>query len=78
MAELDRIEINKNVRGGKPVVRGTDVKAMSILSEWERGLSVDEIIATHPGITEEDVRAAVAYARAELAKHHGRLSLGQR
>lgn len=76
MADLDRIEINKHVRGGKPVVRGTDVKAMSILSEWERGLGVDEIIAAHPGLTEEDVRAAVAYGRAELAKQHGRIHQG--
>jgi len=78
MEQNDRIEINKNVRGGKPVVRGTDVKAMSILSEWERGLSVPEIMAAHPGVTEEDIHAAVAYARDELAKRHGRLHLGDR
>jgi uncharacterized protein (DUF433 family) len=77
MTGSDRIEINKNVRGGKPVVKGTAVKVMSILSEWERGLSVEEIIATHPELTEEDIHAAVAYARNELAKHHGRTHLGK-
>ena len=58
----ERIEINPNVRGGKPVVRGTQITATSLLAEWEKGLSMNEILMGHPGVTEEDVRAAIDYS----------------
>lgn len=64
----DRIETSAGVRGGKPVVRGTTITATSLLAEWEKGLSMAEILAAHDGITEEDVRAAIDYSLHFLAQ----------
>ncbi|HEY3268678.1 MAG TPA: DUF433 domain-containing protein [Armatimonadota bacterium] len=61
MAEA-RIIQDRAIRGGKPVVRGTTITATSLLGEWEKGLSMAEILATHPGLTEEDVRAAIEFS----------------
>jgi uncharacterized protein (DUF433 family) len=62
------IEINSHVRGGKPVVRGTAILATTILGEWEKGLSMAELLALHPEITEEDVRAAIDFSLHFLAQ----------
>jgi uncharacterized protein (DUF433 family) len=64
----DRIEMTPHVRGGKPVVSGTSITATSLLAAWERGLSMNEILTAHPGIVEEDVRAAIDYALRFLAQ----------
>lgn len=64
----DRIETLPNVRGGKPVVKGTAITATSLLAEWEKGLSMNEILMAHPEITEEDVRAAIDYSLHFLAQ----------
>ena len=63
-----RIEINPKIRGGKPVVRGTAITATTLLGEWEKGLSMAEILASHPEIVEEDVRAAIDFSLQYLAQ----------
>lgn len=66
--QSDRIEMTPHVRGGKPVVKGTSITATTLLSEWEKGLSMLEILAAHPGISEEDVRAAIDFSLHYLAQ----------
>jgi uncharacterized protein (DUF433 family) len=63
-----RIEIDPKIRGGKPVVRGTTITATTLLGEWEKGLSMAEILGLHPEITEEDVRAAIDFSLQYLAQ----------
>ena len=64
----DRIEMTPHVRGGKPVVKGTAITATSLLADWEKGLSMNEILSAHPEITEEDVRAAIDFSLHYLAQ----------
>jgi uncharacterized protein (DUF433 family) len=59
---LERIEINPTVCHGKPVIRGTRVLVSTILGAMAGGDSVDTILVDYPNITEEDVRAALAFA----------------
>lgn len=62
MADLTRITSSPDVMMGKPVVRGTRLTVEHILDELSGGLSIEDLIASHPRLSEEDVRAALAFA----------------
>jgi uncharacterized protein (DUF433 family) len=49
-------------RGGRPCIRGMRITVADILAWLASGMSHDEIIADFPELTEEDIRAALAYA----------------
>lgn len=63
----DRIEINPEVMLGKPVVRGTRITVESLLRKLAAGMTADEIVADHPGLTADDIRAAQAFAADYIA-----------
>lgn len=56
------ISINPNIRSGKPIIRGLRITVYDILSYLAAGMSVSEIIEDFPELTEEDIRACLAYA----------------
>lgn len=56
-----------NVMMGKPVITGTRITVESILERLGAGESVDQIVESHPRLTEEAVRASVSFA-AEVLK----------
>lgn len=62
MADLSRITSSPSVMMGKPVVRGTRITVEHILEGLSGGLSIEELLASHPLLTEDDVRAALAFA----------------
>jgi uncharacterized protein (DUF433 family) len=47
---------------GKPVVAGTRITVESILEKLAAGESEDQIIGSHPRLTKEGIRAALAFA----------------
>lgn len=55
---------------GKPIVKGTRITVELILRECARGAPVEEIVDNYPRLTEEDIRAALAYA-ADYISHEG-------
>ena len=58
----EHIVITPGVCGGKPRIAGHRVTVQNIVIWHERGgLTPDEIVAQHPGITLADVHAALAY-----------------
>ena len=63
----DRIEINPKIMAGKPVIRGTRIPVDMILRELGAGMTDDEIIADHPHLTIEDIRAAQSFAADYIA-----------
>lgn len=63
MLYRDRIEINPQVCSGKPVIRGTRVLVVSILSQLSAGESVEAVRQGYPELTDEDVRAAIEFAK---------------
>jgi uncharacterized protein (DUF433 family) len=63
----ERIEIIPEVMGGKPVLRGTRVPVEIVLRKLGAGMTPEAIIADHPRLTLEDIRAAQAFAAAYLA-----------
>ena len=58
----ERIEMNPEVMGGKPVVRGTRVPIDLLLRKLGVGMSVEAIMAEHPRLARVDILAAQAFA----------------
>jgi uncharacterized protein (DUF433 family) len=52
-----RIEMNPEIIGGKPVIRGTRVPVELVLRKLGAGMSTEEVLADHPRLTAADIRA---------------------
>jgi len=50
--------------GGEPVIKGTRVTIRTILASLAEGATIEEILKDFPTITEQDVRAVIAFAAA--------------
>jgi uncharacterized protein (DUF433 family) len=50
--------------GGEPVVKGTRVTIRTILASLAEGATIEEILKDFPTLTEDDVRAVIAFAAA--------------
>lgn len=48
--------------GGAPVIKGTRVTLRTVLASLAEGASAQEILADFPSLTEDDVRAVIAFA----------------
>ena len=64
---LARISVDPRVCFGKPCIRGTRIWVSLILDFLASGMSVDKVLAEYPQLTEEDIRAAMAYG-AEMSR----------
>lgn len=64
---LDRISIDPSVCGGKPCIRGTRIWVSLVLDLLAGGMSEAELLAEYPGLTHDDILAAIAYG-AEAAR----------
>ena len=62
-----RIEINPEIMGGKPVIRGTRIPVETVLRKLGAGMPADAILADHPRLTRDDILAAQAFAADYLA-----------
>lgn len=62
-----RIEMNPDIMGGKPVIRGTRVPVEMVLRKLGAGMTVEAIIADHPRLTRDDILGAQAFAADYLA-----------
>ena len=57
----EHITIDPAVMMGKPVVKGTRITVESIIEKLAAGESVEQVLASHPRLTEESIRAALNY-----------------
>jgi uncharacterized protein (DUF433 family) len=63
----ERISVDPQVCHGKACIHGTRVMVSVILDNLAAGMSKEEIVASYPGITGEDIAACLSYA-AELGR----------
>jgi uncharacterized protein (DUF433 family) len=56
------ITIEPGKRGGRPCVRGLRIAVADVLGWLASGMSHQQILDEYPELTEEDVRACLAYA----------------
>jgi uncharacterized protein (DUF433 family) len=66
MAKTARIVADPKVMTGKPVIEGTRITVELILTRLAEGRSVADIVEEYPHLTEEQVTAAIEYARRHL------------
>lgn len=64
---LHHISIDPNVCFGKPCIRGTRIWVSLVLDLLASGMSIEDVLAEYPQLTEEDIRAAIAYG-AEMSR----------
>ena len=66
-ALLRRITSNREIFGGKPIVRGLRVSVEMVVNLLAQGETADAILADYPDLEPDDIRACLAYAHAVLA-----------
>ena len=59
-----RVVVDPRVMAGKPVVRGTRIPVELVLKRLSQDLSLELLFESYPRLTEDDVRACLAYATA--------------
>jgi uncharacterized protein (DUF433 family) len=63
------ITIEADKRGGRPCIRGMRITVYDILGWLAAGMSNEDIVREYPELTEEDIRAALAFA-ADRGPYH--------
>lgn len=63
----ERVTVDPEVCHGKACIKGTRVMVSVVLDNLAANQSRDEILASYPALTAEDIEASIAYA-AELAR----------
>ena len=66
-AYRDRIVTDPNVLVGKPVIKGTRIAVEHVLEQLADNPDIPELFEVYPDLTLEDVKAALAYAKALAA-----------
>lgn len=62
MSYHDIITIEPGKRSGKPCIRGTRMTVTDVLEYLAGGMSHAQLLADFPDLTEEDIRACLAFA----------------
>lgn len=63
-----RITRNPDILAGKPVVAGTRIPVERVLAHLARNADLADLFAAYPELTDADVRACFAYARAVIER----------
>lgn len=58
----DIITMEPGKRGGQPTIRGMRIAVADVLGWLAAGMTHEEIVADYPELTEDDIRACLAYA----------------
>jgi uncharacterized protein (DUF433 family) len=64
---LERITVNPNIFGGKPIIRGRRLAVEHVLGMLAAGDTLDTLLEGYPWLEREDLQACLLYAR----KHVG-------
>ena len=59
----ERIEINPQVCGGQPVIKGTRIPVATILEQLADDESWEALLGGFPELTRDNIHAALDYAR---------------
>jgi uncharacterized protein (DUF433 family) len=55
------VERNPAIHGGRPIIKGTRIPVTSIVQNYQRGLSVEEILGEFPQLSPSAVYDALSY-----------------
>ena len=62
MSYLEHIEINADIRFGRPCVRGTRISVYDVLGWLASGMSHSDIVEDFPELNNTQILACLAYA----------------
>jgi uncharacterized protein (DUF433 family) len=65
---LQRIAVNQQIFGGKPIIRGMRISVEMILSLLAQGEATEVVLKDFPDLEPEDIRACLTYAHAVIAE----------
>jgi uncharacterized protein (DUF433 family) len=60
---LQRITVNPDIFGGKPIIRGRRLAVEHVLAMLATGDSAETILEGYPWLEREDIQACLLYAR---------------
>jgi uncharacterized protein (DUF433 family) len=60
------ITLEPGKRGGQPCVRGMRITVRDVLEYLAGGMTVSELLVEFPELTDDDIRACLAYAASQL------------
>lgn len=69
MSSHDRITADPRIHPNKPTIKGTTVLVADVLRTLGETGSFAAVCAAYPDLSEEDIRAALAYAASEIERH---------
>ncbi len=61
-----RVRVDPAIHHGDPCITGTRVPVTIIVGSLAEGLTIADVLREYPQLTEDDVRAALAYAAEAL------------
>lgn len=64
--KFERININPEILGGKPLIRNMRIGVIDILEMLAGGMSYKEIMADYPYLEKEDIFECLKYAAYEI------------
>lgn len=62
----NHIEVNPKIMMGKPVIKGTRITVEIILEKLSYGMTFSDILLAYPSLSEEKIKAALAFAAESL------------
>ena len=62
----DRITANPKQCGGRPCIRGMRIRVTDVLDLLAADLTTEQILAEHPDLESEDIRACLRFASERL------------
>ena len=60
---LERITVNPNIFGGKPIIRGQRLAVEHVLGMLAAGDTPEILLQSYPWLEKEDIQACLVYAR---------------
>ncbi len=64
---LERITVNPNIFGGKPIIRGRRLAVEHVLGMLAAGDTPEVLLQGYPWLENEDIQACLVYARRMVA-----------
>ena len=58
----DRLHRDPTIAGGEAVIKGTRVTLRTVLASLAQGATIQDLLEDFPTLSEEDVRAVIAFA----------------
>lgn len=67
---LERITVNPNIFGGKPLIRGRRFAVEHLLGMLAAGDTTESLLEAYPWLEREDIQACLLYAQRVIGNEH--------